>query len=250
MLEYVKQTRIGYVFQEQAARAFDNKTHVWLADPEEGFIIGEIKETEDTTLTVQTNSGEVLLLLLLTDFLPLASVCNHGAKQDIILVSLISRRSANIYRTRVRLQSGIHVYNIVDVRMHSSPDFVDPLQIRLAQFSERQFFQVIAAQHRPLLRVGLERFQSVFQVNFRYFAKIENFSEHFCLVSYEIFVKEPDVSTFCHFFCIEMSKSSADLNGAEVVDRNCLLANSDFEQKWHCNTVNGRHSNIVEKCGA
>uniref|UniRef100_A0A914W0L8 Myosin heavy chain n=1 Tax=Plectus sambesii TaxID=2011161 RepID=A0A914W0L8_9BILA len=44
--------------KEQAGRKFDNKTHVWIPDAEEGFVIAETKSVSGNVITLQTAKGE------------------------------------------------------------------------------------------------------------------------------------------------------------------------------------------------
>ncbi|GMT19088.1 hypothetical protein PFISCL1PPCAC_10385, partial [Pristionchus fissidentatus] len=44
--------------QNQASRPFDNTTHRWIPDAEEGFVIGEIKSDEGDTLTLLLPKGD------------------------------------------------------------------------------------------------------------------------------------------------------------------------------------------------
>lgn len=43
--------------QEQAARKFDNKTHYWVPDPTEGFIIGKVESEADNKVTLTLPDG-------------------------------------------------------------------------------------------------------------------------------------------------------------------------------------------------
>uniref|UniRef100_A0AC35UA49 Myosin head n=1 Tax=Rhabditophanes sp. KR3021 TaxID=114890 RepID=A0AC35UA49_9BILA len=43
--------------KEQATRKFDNKSHTWIPDPADGFVIGEIIVAEGSTLTVKLPNG-------------------------------------------------------------------------------------------------------------------------------------------------------------------------------------------------
>uniref|UniRef100_A0A0K0E1R2 Myosin motor domain-containing protein n=1 Tax=Strongyloides stercoralis TaxID=6248 RepID=A0A0K0E1R2_STRER len=43
--------------KEQAARKFDNKTHTWIPDPEDGFSIAEVMVAEGPTLSVKMANG-------------------------------------------------------------------------------------------------------------------------------------------------------------------------------------------------
>lgn len=48
--------------QEQAARKFDNKTHYWVPDVTEGFIIGKVESETDNKVTITLPDGTTVRL--------------------------------------------------------------------------------------------------------------------------------------------------------------------------------------------
>ncbi|KIH63135.1 myosin SH3-like domain protein [Ancylostoma duodenale] len=46
--------------QEQAARRFDNKTHTWVPDPVEGFVIASIGVEEGNNYTLTMPDGSTV----------------------------------------------------------------------------------------------------------------------------------------------------------------------------------------------
>lgn len=48
-------------FKEQANRGFENKSHAWIPDPSEGFLIGKIDSEEDGKFNVTLPSGEKVI---------------------------------------------------------------------------------------------------------------------------------------------------------------------------------------------
>lgn len=62
---------------QNATKKYDSKKNVWIADPEEGFISGEIKSAKGDMVTVVTTRGD--------EVRPIYLPCKHKELADFFV---------------------------------------------------------------------------------------------------------------------------------------------------------------------